>query len=472
MPSVTLYPSSDVHIRANAAGANYNGSATMEIHTQYTSPSVGLLKFDVSGIPAGSTIDAAVLKLKRAGGNGSDAASKTYEAFKLNAAFVEATANWTNTSGIAKEATATASGAFVLAVGDIGSISGLQSDVQSWLDTPAGNHGWWVEEDTGNDGIWRSYHSGDATTEADRPTLEVTYTLAAGLLLNGPDSYTEGVADQAEGQSLNTVTTLRLQTDDEAFTVNQSMGTQTSATIDFTPNIGVTDATPGSPANGVPMEPTISATGITSYQAQQWVTDGSDVYDRNVTLNPAATHEVIQAMIAQANTTEGESIMTSSIIAVEDNMQFYVPKAANGMNITWAVDGTFTTDANQTETITVYALSPTTKQWSAHSLTIEADGVRSLASIVTIDEVELFVSPSLFPEEISAGSELDGTSSTDTTLGADSLVVRVVLDAFVSEDVNEFEPVDLSSLVIFDVVQTSLTSSIINIDLDRIRLRG
>ena len=95
----------------------------------------------------------------------------------------------------------------------------------------------------------------------------------------------------------------------------------------------------------------------------------------NIVLNGEATHEVIQTMIATANTTTGESIFGTGLIAVEDDMQAYVVKAVNGMNITWAADGTFTTDADQTEIIDVAYFAPSTGQWSCLALTISASGV-------------------------------------------------------------------------------------------------
>jgi len=95
----------------------------------------------------------------------------------------------------------------------------------------------------------------------------------------------------------------------------------------------------------------------------------------NIVLNGEATHEVVQTMIAVANTTPGESIFGTDLIAVEDDMQAYIVKAANGMNITWAADGTFTTDADQTEIIDVAYFAPSTGQWSCLALTISASGV-------------------------------------------------------------------------------------------------
>ena len=97
----------------------------------------------------------------------------------------------------------------------------------------------------------------------------------------------------------------------------------------------------------------------------------------DIVLNGEATHEVIQTMTGVANTTTGESIFGAGLIAVEDDMQAYVVKAVNGMNITWADDGTFTTDADQTEIIDVAYFAPSTGQWSCLSLTIKDTSIVS-----------------------------------------------------------------------------------------------
>ncbi len=98
---------------------------------------------------------------------------------------------------------------------------------------------------------------------------------------------------------------------------------------------------------------------------------------RDITLNAEATHDVVQIMAATSNVTDGESVLAPIVLnqAPEDNMQFYAPKSVNGMNITWNADGTFTTDADQTETIRVYFFSPAAGEWGATDLTISQSSV-------------------------------------------------------------------------------------------------
>jgi hypothetical protein len=132
----------------------------------------------------------------------------------------------------------------------------------------------------------------------------------------------------------------------------------------------------------VPLEPTIAAAGITPYVVQQEADDGTNPpATRNITLNPEATHEVIQTMAVVANTTPDQSVFGTNIIVVEDDMQAYVPKTANGMTITWAADGTFSTGlVDQTEVIDVAFFSPATGQWSCIALTIQNSSIVSSRS--------------------------------------------------------------------------------------------
>ena len=204
--------------------------------------------------------------------------------------------------------------------------------------------------------------------------LKITITPASGPTLTGPASTTEGSATVAAGTDLDTVTTFNLISG--TFSIAQTIDSATATTLNYVAESGANDCVPATPVLGVPLEATISAAGVTPYQIQQEADDGTNpAATFNTTLNGEATHEVVQTMIAVANTTPGESIFGTDLIAVEDDMQAYIVKAANGMNITWAADGTFTTDADQTEIIDVAYFAPSTGQWSCLALTISASGV-------------------------------------------------------------------------------------------------
>ena len=203
--------------------------------------------------------------------------------------------------------------------------------------------------------------------------------------ITGPDTTTEGSATVATGTALDTVTNFSLTSGSNS--VVQSIDSATATTLNYVARSGVSLCTPSTSIAGLPLEPTISAASITPYVVQQKADDGTNPpATRNITLNGDATHEVIQTMTATANTTVGESIFGTGLIVVENDMQAYVPKTANGMNITWAADGTFTTDADQTEVITVSYFSPSTGEWSCLSLTIKNSVIISATGISNRDD--------------------------------------------------------------------------------------
>lgn len=210
---------------------------------------------------------------------------------------------------------------------------------------------------------------------------KITITSAAGPTLTGPASTTEQSATVATGTDLDDVTIFSLISG--SFSIEQTIDSATATTLNYVAESGVNDCTPSTPVSGVPLAATISAAGVTPYQIQQEADDEVNTPATfNITLNGEATHDVVQTMIAVANTTPGESIFGTDLIAVEDDMQAHVIKVANGMTITWAADGTFTTDADQTETITVAYFSAATGQWSCLELTIKDTSIISVGGIL------------------------------------------------------------------------------------------
>ena len=201
-------------------------------------------------------------------------------------------------------------------------------------------------------------------------------TFSSGPTITGPDTATEGAATVATGTDLDTVTTFSLISG--SYSIAQTIDSSTATTLNYVAESGVNDCIPGTPVLGVPLEPTISAAGITPYVVQQEVDDGvNPPATRNITLNGEATHEVIQTMIGVANTTPGESIFGTNIVDVENNHQAYPPKVVDTVTFTWADDGTFTTDKDQTVTFDLPMYSPSTENWSCISLTVKDTSIVS-----------------------------------------------------------------------------------------------
>lgn len=159
----------------------------------------GLIAFDLSSIPAGATINSATLTMRM---SRTTTGSEPVELHFALSSWGEGTSN-ANTKGggggapaSAQDATwshrffggeewSTPGGDFradssaLAAVAGVGfySWTGLAADAQAWLDSPSSNNGWVIR---GNETINQSakrFDSREALTAANRPVLEVDYTI-------------------------------------------------------------------------------------------------------------------------------------------------------------------------------------------------------------------------------------------------------------------------------------------------------
>ena len=182
--TTTAVPTSviDTAIMSKTPTTNYGSASTMTVDGDEPSgsgyDSYGLLKFDLSSIPAGKTIQSVALKL-----NVTDASSQTYQIYGLKKPWVENGATWRlfkssspwEING-AKGVTDRTSSAFgTVAAPSVGMVStSLGSSgvaqVQSWVNTPSSNHGFIIANPSSTDGFDFATRS---TT--NRPTLVIVY---------------------------------------------------------------------------------------------------------------------------------------------------------------------------------------------------------------------------------------------------------------------------------------------------------
>ena len=127
------------------------------------------VRFDVSSIPAGSTVDSATLTLCA---TSVPSATRTYGVHRVTAAWVETTITWANQPTVAGAVTAATT-----TPGSPGCMSwNVAPDVQLWVDGTA-NNGWRVSDATEDDAKnVTKYRSREDGLIAERPTLDVTYT--------------------------------------------------------------------------------------------------------------------------------------------------------------------------------------------------------------------------------------------------------------------------------------------------------
>ena len=184
----TIQPSSaDSYMNEGAKDTNYGGQTYIEVSSK---PSAwgnarGILKFDLSSIPSGSTITSVTLSLYLYSTRGYD---RTYCLHKVTKNWTESgvtwnkydgTNNWT-TSGGDYEATASAT----VTAGAVWNIwvdwssSTLVSDVQGFVNNPSTNFGWIIKDQTegSSNQDWVRFYSKEYTGTTLRPKLAVTYS--------------------------------------------------------------------------------------------------------------------------------------------------------------------------------------------------------------------------------------------------------------------------------------------------------
>jgi len=141
-----------------------------------------VIRWDVSSIPAGSTVKSAAITF-----NITNVTSSVYQLYQLTRSWDEGVVSWTAATGVDNWGTAGAQAATdrgstvlgELSIGTTGIYSfSLNSDgvaaVQSWIDNAAANQGIILANSTSGDGV--DFDSREVGTATNRPKLTLTYT--------------------------------------------------------------------------------------------------------------------------------------------------------------------------------------------------------------------------------------------------------------------------------------------------------
>lgn len=154
-------------------GTNFGSSTDLAVRSSLLGNRRSFVRFDLAscGIPASARVTGATLGLFM---SQAPTSSRTYEARRVTAAWVESTITWSNQPAVAGAATATVS---------TGTTSGVTlqwavtSDVQAFVAGTATNNGWRFAD--GTEGallaVGSIFGSRERATGSERPTLVVTY---------------------------------------------------------------------------------------------------------------------------------------------------------------------------------------------------------------------------------------------------------------------------------------------------------
>jgi trimeric autotransporter adhesin len=176
--NLVIQPSSaDTYLNESSPGTNYGSDTTMSLQTRSSNRNRRVLvQFDLSAIPAGSTINSATLELYA---SAAPTNSRTLNVHRVTSSWVETTANWTNNSA-GYDAPVSASVAAGTTTGwKIWTVTSL---VQAWLGGTYQNYGMLVKDNTESSATQYAYtfSTKENATAANRPILRVNYTPPTG----------------------------------------------------------------------------------------------------------------------------------------------------------------------------------------------------------------------------------------------------------------------------------------------------
>ncbi|WP_437907328.1 DNRLRE domain-containing protein [Sorangium sp. So ce327] len=185
LPSSSYAGSTDATVRQAAATTNYGGATTCEADGDDGSgvDKSCLLKWALSGIPAGSIVQSASITLQV-----TDGSANTYSVYEVKRSWNESQVTWNNATSTTAWATAGAMGSTDRGslVGSVTGSAGARTItlnaagvalVQAWVDGTS-NDGILIASASNTDGI--DFASSEHATVAQRPKLTITYGAPGG----------------------------------------------------------------------------------------------------------------------------------------------------------------------------------------------------------------------------------------------------------------------------------------------------
>lgn len=198
---INIVASNDNSLYESATGALSNGAGPT-FFVGRTNAGVlrrGLLRFDLSGVPAGATINLVTLSLNM---SMTSAGAVNVSAFRLASDWGEGTSDAGASGGMGAASTIgdatwihtffnasswnTAGGDFAAlasATTSVGAVGGytwtsaqMLADVQGWIASPSSNFGWMLLGDEVNNNTTKRFDTRENATAANRPTLNIDYT--------------------------------------------------------------------------------------------------------------------------------------------------------------------------------------------------------------------------------------------------------------------------------------------------------
>lgn len=171
----------DAYIDGKKTTTNYGAGASLIVNGN--PDSAALLSWNLNGIPAGSTLQSATLSINVTG-----TSANTYEIYELKRSWTELQATWNKTNAATNWQSAGAQGSLDRGSTVLGTVTASAAGVRSvllnaaglavvqcWVNSPASNFGFILQDyvNTNKDDL--AFSSKEATVAANRPQLQVVY---------------------------------------------------------------------------------------------------------------------------------------------------------------------------------------------------------------------------------------------------------------------------------------------------------
>lgn len=184
--TATLAATADAYIHADAKTTNYGASASLVVSGR--PDEAALLKWDLSSIPAGSTLQSAMLTI-----NVTDTSVNTYEIYELKRSWTESQATWKVAANKTNWQAVGAQGALDIGSTVLGTVNPVPYDptaiglrsvtlnaaglaiVQGWLNNPASNFGFTLQNYANANKDDLVFSSRESSVAANRPQLQLVF---------------------------------------------------------------------------------------------------------------------------------------------------------------------------------------------------------------------------------------------------------------------------------------------------------
>ncbi len=297
----------DTYIKEDSGGNdNYGNDSKLYVGEGAGKLRRSLLRFDLSGIPAGSIISNATLTLTRVGGDG---VTLSLSAHRLTNSWVEGQTTWTirqtgtNWASLGADYAATALSTITSDATNGPRNFNLTNTVQNWLNGTYANHGVLIKQTTTALDKRHEFASSENGTAADRPKLVVQYVtpVACSAIPNRAPLANPDFGTTPSNQPVSVlVKNNDVDPDGNPLTVSGIVG-------------AVTGGSAAVSGNSIIFTPNGSFTGTATFLYR--ITDGTladtaRVHIQVTNVAPVANNDVAAALLSNS---------TNNIIAVQSN---------------------------------------------------------------------------------------------------------------------------------------------------------